>query len=683
MSNIRSLLFGGLILVALSGFGFAVEKSSEPKVLEASIHKDLLGQRQAHLDFGALPSGTQQTLQFLLWNPESVDIPIPELKAHFPFKRVVALDKTIPAQGHARFEITIDVPKDWREAAIAGGASVRSPDVEEDLVQISFRFQISSMLSFANVREFVSPAPKGTNLVHLEVPMLITSPMEIRDLRTKVDSDLQGMTCRVVKRGDAHFLICDYRKEQGYDKTLVGVVTVTDEKSKRTTSIRLIIESRPIADVTPGVVRFTNKDSKFVAKAFMRVYPDVFPESKDKKPRGTDLQARFSVDSGNLDADVQELANGVYRVDFEWKQDKNSQPDAKLPEMITAILTTEGGQVEQQLPVRELLAQREGDEKDASQTVSNGDEARSYLKGMRANSDAIRSYDWLMVRKFSQEKTPELGSSATSFVRARVDLEKERFLFLERTVLRNKVEGDEKEAESYSFYSYQNGKLYQRTSDFPSAPNKELRGIPSNFLKGVKHAKVVDLRLVGFGFARVDLVSPAGFERYRKLVDTLDLPNARVAPSKSQTIHIYHAHEYESAEHNGVSTFRWVVHPETLTCVFTSNDSEVKINGETRKFPGSGEFYRWGEVNGVSVPVHIEHVAARKETIDEKLVEYNEELEGHIHWFSVNEEMKDEDFSPDILQSADGPLKLLDPVESEATTIPEQVIDKLPSTNRS
>lgn len=107
------------------------------------------------------------------------------------------------------------------------------------------------------------------------------------------------------------------------------------------------------------------------------------------------------------------------------------------------------------------------------------------------------------------------------------------------------------------------------------------------------------------------------------------------------------------------------------------------ISSKENKHKLSEEFFTWGDLNGVKVPIKVRKKNTDSRTIGESKVYAIQPTETEIHWFSLNSDLPNELFSESNLDQSETMIDLVDPVKTNAYSLLDDHADESQKTDTS
>jgi hypothetical protein len=290
----------------------------------------------------------------------------------------------------------------------------------------------------------------------------------------------------------------------------------------------------------------------------------------------------------------------------------------------------------------------------------------SFLHAMAVNAASVQSCDVLLRHEVLHDVLGKRIVHQESLTRLIIDFSNQRFLAIRFG--QNDSVSDGKQARRVLRFGGHFGDSVFRSTSFSS--NVAVQQL--DFVNALRELiDIVNIRYVGFRQFPVTYSPQYDFEALLAASHQLDT---------MCSVHRVGRDSFEVALKlpflNGTETRlqSWTFDSKKLVAdKYHSSISRIE-DGKPRVYPVCWESYNWKEYSGVYVPTRINSVRLGAERLGEEgeFMQYEIDVIGELHWFSVNQPIPSEAFDWNCLNNASNAFQMVDPKLSGADSLSER-----------
>ncbi len=204
--------------------------------------------------------------------------------------------------------VVVDVPKDG--SSVMQTQWIRIKHNAEKVMQIDLKYSIGGMCCFAKNRVSVS-SPAGKSKIAFSVPVLVTDPVDPKDIKFRGIGDLENCQFKLVLEEDASELRCtiDVPREGKFLKS--GSILLENQKRKTESVTDCYVFRDGDLVITPAFLSFKKSGDNREASAIVRLSKGVLDKAGDKP---LEMVVAASANPLKLTIDRKDMGAGLCKI---------------------------------------------------------------------------------------------------------------------------------------------------------------------------------------------------------------------------------------------------------------------------------------------------------------------------------------------------------------------------------
>ncbi len=232
---------------------------------------------QAVVDLGDLPGGGQCEVNLVLKNPSEQGILFEAIKPLCGCSVPVVESKEIAGRADFGFHSKINIPD--RADTPEGEFGFRFVDGDKNLVfNLRLKYRIAGLIALRH-RQLIMEISQG-DLVEFDVPIVLTPPIEFKNLSVSSKGDLTDVVLGLSLTGTP-VLRLSAHSQAVVDGPIYGVVTVKDSLTGKNDSLALSVRKKVALTIGPETcwLRRNNETNEFETNVLIAYTPSESPRA--------------------------------------------------------------------------------------------------------------------------------------------------------------------------------------------------------------------------------------------------------------------------------------------------------------------------------------------------------------------------------------------------------------------
>lgn len=324
-SSMQSLLIGGVLLVI--HYCIIIEPclaQQESNRQNSAIDKDdvveVLPVKATHtftslvpistppVDLGDLPVGKQVNVVIEVRNESGSNFRIKGVRSSCNCMSVKTSAKEIIAGESISLLAELKVPK-LSTNNVFTQLLMLDGEAEGTGLQIVFKYQLQGLCCFKEL-SLNRDIPKAAKTIPVSLPILITDPVDVRDVSVIGNGDFSNVNGRIEKVDGGYVFRCDILVPElsGESLSLAGEFTLKHKYLDLRSSVVCVFGSQPKMSLLPSILQFVKEGDDWSATAIVKLSKDELKSTQDS----VYIAASF----GRIPVVVEEkkISHGIVRV---------------------------------------------------------------------------------------------------------------------------------------------------------------------------------------------------------------------------------------------------------------------------------------------------------------------------------------------------------------------------------
>jgi hypothetical protein len=263
----------------------------------------------SNLDLGVLESDSEGHVKVTLVNDSADEFRVSAIEVSCSCVSATVPNEIIASGKSSLLTVKLKVPNQ-ADAAIQTQSIVVRQNNDRAML-INLRYKMGMMCCFAKPSATVM-VPFDQAKVKFNLPVLITSPLTIADVRIYGEGDLENCSVDLVDRGGSIIAECSIIVPREGKFTKTGRMVVENLKSRSRSECDCFVLRLEEVSVAPTTIHFFRVDGVYKATAIVRVNALLTKTTE----QGSSSEISIAAKAGQLKLNVesQEIGNGVSRV---------------------------------------------------------------------------------------------------------------------------------------------------------------------------------------------------------------------------------------------------------------------------------------------------------------------------------------------------------------------------------
>ncbi len=346
-----------LARVCIAAFGIALSavsssQENSPNVEEFAISKKIAytgGLTDLTIDLGKLKAGMKGIVTLPISNLTDRPFKINTIITGCSCLKAKSYGNVIPPNGIVDVVIEMTTPSRGESAPQIQFLRIQESDVVA--IQLGMKFELMGAACF--IPNCVTPkADRSNDKCIFEVPILVTEPVLLANIRVFGTGDLEGASGKVVSREGRDFALFTLEVPKDGDLALGGELVIQERDQVKNNKIACFINREPRVVVSPRLVRLVRNDEGWAADVIVRINRD---SKSVNASEDVELFIGCQGDDGTvLKVVAKKVGNQSYRVQLSIPEKVNGKPLMALPKVLRWQVGWDGGIEEFSTPSRRV-----------------------------------------------------------------------------------------------------------------------------------------------------------------------------------------------------------------------------------------------------------------------------------------------------------------------------------------
>jgi hypothetical protein len=275
-------------------------------------------------ELGTIPAGSPVEIIVLLKNASTKPIKFSGIEKHCSCTDLGVSANEIPPNS----EIVMTAQATLPELAnnVTGAFQFALIDENKNrVVNLMLNYSIGAMLKFQS-NQVLLEVPYGKEFQDVFVPLILTSPIELKNLSTNFDSDIRDLLFKLeTSSSGVPGLLVTVNRQVVADGPVYGKVSCEDSLTGRTSSFQLSVRARQPINIAPTILWFREKNEgagekqensstvTFGANAILSIDGNLLNENQEEDGDGVEISVSAE-EFPEVKQKVQKVKPNLFRV---------------------------------------------------------------------------------------------------------------------------------------------------------------------------------------------------------------------------------------------------------------------------------------------------------------------------------------------------------------------------------
>ncbi len=346
-----------LTRACMVAFGMALPSVCAPQVYSQNVEEFAISKKIAYtggltdltIDLRKLKAGMKGTVTLPISNLTDRPFKINTIITGCSCLNAKSYGNVIPPNGIVDVVIEMTTPSRGQSAQQIQFLRIQESD--EVAIQLGMKFELMGAACF--IPNCVTPkADRSNNKCVFEVPILVTEPVLLANIRVFGTGDLEGASGKVVSREGRDFALFTLEVPKDGDLALCGELVIQESDQVKNNKIACFINREPRVVVSPRLVRMVRNDLGWAADVILRMNRDSNSVNASEE---MELSIGCQGDDGTvLKVVAKKIGSQSYRVQLSIPEKVNEKQVMALPKVLRWQVGWDGGIEEFSTPSRRV-----------------------------------------------------------------------------------------------------------------------------------------------------------------------------------------------------------------------------------------------------------------------------------------------------------------------------------------